>query len=194
MSKFLCDVITSWRAECISLSFSLEKTALLIEETKLLSVHGSSELQKYCTFFAVVIRPDKAKFISGWWILQTYLFMEKVIFGLNLSWIKPFLHWSKQTIKVRNVYMCIGNTSVSSMNSDFNTPPSETDLFMYKRCGMKWQCLSPFKWKFKKHILTWGKWHFRLEINPLKSVIKYFNVNGSGLYSLSIHHCRITSI
>lgn len=59
--------------------------------------------------------------------LQAYLFIEKVIFGLNLS-----------QIKVRNAYICIKNISVSSTNSDFNKPPSETDLFMYEMLYAAW--------------------------------------------------------
>ncbi len=80
---------------------------------------------------------------------------------------------------MKNAYICIANAlSVSSMNSDFNTPPSEADLFMYEICGMKYRCLSSFTWKFKtgrKRILTGRKKQFRnLDINPHKSVIKHF--------------------
>ncbi len=122
MSKLLCGVITSWRAECISLPLHRKKNTLLVERTESLSVSGSSENANVLCSLQWLSDLTMLNFLSVWWIMQTYLFMEKVIFGWNLSRIRPYLHWSKHTIKMKNAYICIANAlSVSSMNSDFNT-------------------------------------------------------------------------
>jgi len=112
MSKFPCDAIISWQAECIFLSFSLGKKKQLCLLKKLTVIVCSwfkwiAEI--LCVLFSgyqtcqseIFFRVgDFCKYIYSWkrW------FLVKTLVESNF-----FLHWSEQTIKVRNVYMHIWN-------------------------------------------------------------------------------------
>ncbi len=62
-----------------------KKNTLLVERTESLSVSGSSENANVLCSLQWLSDLTMLNFLSVWWIMQTYLFMEKVIFGWNES-------------------------------------------------------------------------------------------------------------